>query len=246
MLPPKKYRIVLNVILLISLVIAAVNIAWHLSSVVNYFYKPLYSAIDIQAHIKKYAPKNHQVHFRKFVNTQPEQHYLLFEKIAEAINHNGEGLENISFNEVNSDKQIRLLTPAEVIHLEDVAKVVSVFNWTAMFSGFIALLCLWCLKKGKYSLFGYKATLLVMGAVSVVLTSSVLLIGPKTFFYYLHKWIFAENQWFFYYQESLMTTLMKAPYIFGYITIAIFVLAIAVFIALLAIIRSGIKVTNRS
>ena len=48
----------------------------------------------------------------------------------------------------------------------------------------------------------------------------------------MHEWVFpAEHQWFFYYQESLMTVLMKAPDLFGAIAILIAVLGIGFYLA---------------
>ena len=52
-------------------------------------------------------------------------------------------------------------------------------------------------------------------------------------FYALHEWIFPDNhQWFFYYQESLMTVLMKAPDLFGAISVLIALLAIPIYLLL--------------
>ena len=50
--------------------------------------------------------------------------------------------------------------------------------------------------------------------VGILLTTAILglifIIGPQKAFYQLHEWAFTENaQWFFYYQDSLMTTLMS-------------------------------------
>ncbi|MFN2223885.1 MAG: DUF1461 domain-containing protein, partial [Candidatus Promineifilaceae bacterium] len=42
------------------------------------------------------------------------------------------------------------------------------------------------------------------------------------------------HQWFFYYQDSLMTTMMKAPVLFAGIAAEWLVLTIAVFVALVA------------
>lgn len=235
MLSKKIQRVSLNLIFLLSLIVVSFNIAWHLSSVADYFYKPLYSALNIQAHIKKYAPENIEIHFRSFADTRPKQHYRLFGEIIDSINHGGMGLEEISFNVMNSDNFIRLLTSAEVRHLEDIAKLVAVFNWTAIVSALLVAFCLWCLYKSKRTLFAYKSTLMSLAATVIVLATSVLLIDPKILFYYLHQLIFFENQWFFYYEESLMVTLMKAPDIFGYIAIGISLLAIIVFVALWAV-----------
>jgi hypothetical protein len=44
----------------------------------------------------------------------------------------------------------------------------------------------------------------------------LLIAGPTQVFYQFHLWIFpADHQWFFYWQDSLMSTLMKAPVLFG-------------------------------
>jgi len=51
-------------------------------------------------------------------------------------------------------------------------------------------------------------------------------IGPENVFNQLHIWVFPkENEWFFYYQDSLMSTLMLAPTLFGWIASALVVLA---------------------
>ncbi len=43
-----------------------------------------------------------------------------------------------------------------------------------------------------------------------------MLIGPTKVFYWGHEVVFPENnQWFFYYEDSLMSTMMKAPALFG-------------------------------
>jgi hypothetical protein len=68
-----------------------------------------------------------------------------------------------------------------------------------------------------------------MGSLLTVLV----LFGPVNVFYKLHTWIFpADHQWFFYYQESLMTTLMKAPDIFGGIAAVWIVFASLSFISI--------------
>jgi len=69
---------------------------------------------------------------------------------------------------------------------------------------------------------GFALGLSTLGAI-------VMALGPKAVFYWAHTKIFpAGHQWFFYYEESLMTTLMKAPDIFAFIAL----LLVAVLIAL--------------
>ena len=41
-------------------------------------------------------------------------------------------------------------------------------------------------------------------------------------FYQFHIWLFpADHEWFFYWQDSLMSTLMKAPVLFGGIAVVL-------------------------
>jgi len=54
--------------------------------------------------------------------------------------------------------------------------------------------------------------------------------GFTDVFYYLHTLVFPDNhQWFFYYQESLMSSLMKAPDLFAGIAISLSVTAAIIY-----------------
>src|SRR5690606_5060552 len=57
------------------------------------------------------------------------------------------------------------------------------------------------------------------------ITLVIFITGPTKVFYWLHEQIFPdEHEWFFYYQDSLMTTLMKAPDLFGFIAVILVIL----------------------
>ena len=74
-----------------------------------------------------------------------------------------------------------------------------------------------------------------MGIIGFILCCGVLLVlvGPVEVFYALHEWVFpANHQWFFYYEDSLMSTLMKAPDLFGAIALLLSGLAAVIFVAL--------------
>ena len=62
--------------------------------------------------------------------------------------------------------------------------------------------------------------------LTLILGAGILtVIGPRTVFHIVHELLFAgKGQWFFYYQESLMTTLLPES-LFG--TIAILLVAAA-------------------
>ncbi len=50
----------------------------------------------------------------------------------------------------------------------------------------------------------------------------LLISGPEAVFYQFHIWLFpADHEWFFYWQDSLMSTLMKAPVLFGGIAVVL-------------------------
>jgi uncharacterized membrane protein len=50
----------------------------------------------------------------------------------------------------------------------------------------------------------------------------LLVSGPEAVFYQFHIWLFpADHEWFFYWQDSLMSTLMKAPVLFGGIAVVL-------------------------
>jgi hypothetical protein len=62
-----------------------------------------------------------------------------------------------------------------------------------------------------------------------VISAIVLSLGATQVFYWLHTKVFPEgHQWFFYYEDSLMTTLMKAPDIFAFIATLLLVLLIII------------------
>ena len=71
---------------------------------------------------------------------------------------------------------------------------------------------------------------LLLGGLLAAVGLVLLIAGPTAVFYQLHIWIFPDDhQWFFYYQESLMSTMMKAPDLFGGIGATIGGLGIVIF-----------------
>ena len=77
----------------------------------------------------------------------------------------------------------------------------------------LALAQLWRLRLPSPPLGRYLAGL---ASAAAVLAIGVIAVGPTRVFYTAHTLIFpAGHQWFFYYEESLMTMLMKAPDLFA-------------------------------
>jgi len=206
---------------LLSGFVACLFIAWKVMAASDYGYPLFYDVYDINEHIERYAPQNR--HISGFQVTDRQQHEALFSAIVTAVHNQGEGLEEITF--LRGDDAVTLLRHAEVVHLQDVANLIDVFD----LAGVLALV-LFILLAGILVYLNrppsWKHQLMLLAGVVLVCTATVLAIGPKTVFYKFHVWLFPpQHQWFFYYQDSLMTTLMHAPQLFGGIAAVMLLMA---------------------
>lgn len=193
----------------------ALPIAWLGMAKMDFFYPALHNSIGIDEHINRYAPRNlfNKLDFEK---TTPEERYALFHEIVVAIHNDGKGLENLNYTNTKSEK-VLLLTEAEVTHLQDVAKLIYEMQWLVLILLVFWLGMLWVSYK-KRALFPKHGFIWLSFLAILVLSVLVLSLGPEKVFNQLHHWAFPkEHQWFFYYEESLMSTMMKAPFLFGYI-----------------------------
>lgn len=190
-------------------------VAWVLLAQVNFAYPLAYSALNIEQHIAQYGPQNR--YREDFANTDKPQRMALFSQINRAIHQNPEDLKNITFTPHSGATQT-LLRHDEVLHLTDVAHLIDGVYRLGISAIIALLLSAAVLYRARSSLPRPKPVALgVCGSLGFMI-ASVLIIGPKKVFYALHTWVFPpEHPWFFYYQDSLMTTLMKAPDLFGFI-----------------------------
>ncbi|MEY8204306.1 MAG: DUF1461 domain-containing protein [Bermanella sp.] len=198
---------------------------------VNFGYALLHDVMDIQQHSHHYGPQNRHRH--GFQYTSKGEHIRLFAEINSAIHNQGKGLAEIQYHHPNGKVIDRLLHRAEVIHLQDVANLLSTLTYLGG-----AATCIWLMLALIYRFnlvpepnlkqhIGSMVSLLAFSALAI------LIIGPVKVFYRFHEWVFPpDHQWFFYYQDSLMTILMKAPDLFGAIAILMTALAVLIFIAL--------------
>ncbi len=211
--------------------ICAFFISWLLLTKVNFGYAWLHDTMGIQQHSRQYGPQNRHRH--SFQYTSKSEHIRLFAAINTAIHHQGEGLAEIQYYHPSGKVIDSLLHRAEVIHLQDVANLLDFLKYLGG-----AACLLWLLLAAIYRLNLLPEPSLKQQTKSIIslvglTTIGVLIIGPVKVFYSFHEWIFPQNhQWFFYYQESLMTILMKAPDLFGAIAILITVLALIIFVGM--------------
>lgn len=247
-------RIFANVRVFLMLLLAlllSLYVAWMANAQLGYGYSWLYQIYGIESHIAEYAPQNR---FREgFESTSAEDHKRIFQQIVDSVHGSvgasGKALLAIKYS-VNGE-MFSVLHKAEIIHLQDVAVLIQRIHLLAAACLFFFILFFnWHYRseilykkrktprikqqnvnKAVASLKGVFSVFLVLVLTIVILFLSV---GAKDIFYQMHVWIFPDkHQWFFYYQDSLMSTLMKAPDLFGGIALQILLLGIIIFVTVM-------------
>jgi hypothetical protein len=214
--------------------VLSVYLAWMANAQLGYGYDWLYDVYDTEQHIARFAPQNR---YRKgFEFTQVSDHKAIFQKIVDSVHDDGLGLEFIRYSA--KGKTYPVLHSAEIIHLQDVAILINKIHDLAIFCGFllVALVGWHVMNRKKVGSIEASKKGLILTLIALILITVCLFLaaGAKAIFYKLHIWIFPQDhQWFFYYQDSLMSTLMKAPDLFAGIAIQILILALIIFTAVL-------------
>lgn len=205
--------------------IALALVSWHLLAQCHFAYPIGYQLLDLDTHIAEFAPQNR--YKDDFELTTPQDHWRLFGEISDAVQTSGKGLRDISYRLKNGETTA-LMHDAEIIHLQDVANLIDVFYITGTTCLLVWIGLIFLAYQQKLKLPPVKKILLGFLAGFAAITTIVLIIGPTAVFYWLHVQVFPDgHQWFFYYQDSLMTTLMKAPDIFAFIATLLLLLLIA-------------------
>jgi len=223
-------------LLLPAAALAALWLAWRGLALVDFGYPVLYDAMDVHGHIETFAPQNR--HKADFGLTTREERIRLFGEIVDAIHASGAGLAELEYRAPDGRVIDTLLREPEVGHLQDVANLVdriAPIGWLAVAWTTTHLLLI--------QLFGWRMALLVrlLGASMLAVAAGagvVLLIGAKRVFYWLHDLVFPpDHPWFFYYQDSLMSTMMKAPDLFGAIAVILLLLGLLLYTGVLLLAR---------
>ncbi|MDX1587898.1 MAG: DUF1461 domain-containing protein [Oleiphilaceae bacterium] len=205
----------------------ALALAWWLCAHFDYAYPVWYEVFGIENHIEKYAPQNPQK--RGFAQLSREQHLQAFAQINESVSHDGAGLEDIVYPGPQG-QPVPLLNADEVNHLRDVAHLLDrTVPVTALFTLLWLPLAVALRRTGAPA---RPVRWLTVGTAALILAGLLVVLGPEKVFYTLHEWLFPpENPWFFYWEESLMSTLMKAPVLFGGIAVMIAAVALPLVVA---------------
>lgn len=198
---------------IISLLLS-IWIAWHALAQCNFLYPVWYSALDIEQTVKTFAPKNK--YKPQFQHTDTTEHKRLFAEIVTAVQNSGDGLSKIYYFDMQGERIEQLLTTDEIVHLQDVANFIDRLNWFGSLLMMIALV--WLATMYVLNIFMPSINRLLSSMLIVVLLTllMVIVLGAQDIFYWLHIQIFPEDHpWFFYYEDSLMSTLMQAPILFA-------------------------------
>ena len=216
-------------LLLLSGLLLSLYIGWMANAHVEYGYSWLYKVLDIEEHIAEFGPQNRYRSGFELVGSTG--HIEAFSEIVKSVHNCGLGLSDIKYEANN--QELSLLHEAEILHLQDVANLIDSIHQLAglVFLFFVIVLLIefkWPFK--TLQVVRKKSVAAIFSALIAISMLIVLVVGPQKVFYQMHIWIFPDNhQWFFYYQDSLMSTMMKAPDLFAGIALQIIALSTLVF-----------------
>nr|WP_296748916.1 DUF1461 domain-containing protein [Thioalkalivibrio sp.] len=221
----------------VGVIFVSLVLSWHALAKLDFLYPVWYSALGIEDHVSHYAARNRQGK-QNFVLTEPAEHHRLFGAVVDGIHGRGTPLDQLVYRDRDGNVLGTFLRADEVGHLRDVAALVDkmlIAGWSITAATVILVLLHGrsgaCLPTLVRAMLGYG---ILLGLAGVV----VGLVGPQAVFDGLHEWIFASGHpWFFYYEDSLMTTVMKAPDIFAAVAATWLVLHLIVYALLLAGLR---------
>ncbi|NOY62391.1 MAG: DUF1461 domain-containing protein [Gammaproteobacteria bacterium] len=216
--------------------------AWMTLSAVNFAYPILYDVVGIEQTIRDNGPKNrYKPHFEQ---TSRDERIRLFAQLSQAINHNGEGLEKIRYHDAQGNVIGTFLRAPEIVHLNDVSQLISLLRSVGYAALTLLLLLIAWMKFSAIPPLRISQVIYSTLATALLITLFVVGYGAEKIFYQGHLLIFPEgHQWFFYYYESLMTMLMKAPDIFAYIAALLLLLALVFFSMALWLINRLLRTT---
>ena len=198
----------------LALAVAALFVVWRALAAFDFAYPLFYDALGIDATIERHAPANETR--PGFQRTPRAERERLFGAIVEAVRNGGQGLETLVYRGPNGQPIGRLLTQDEVRHLSDVAALVTRFERLGSLCIAVCTGLLLASRLRRDPMPPLRR--FALGAGVVLATTGALLVafGPVTVFYWLHEQIFPpDHPWFFWYEESLMSTMMQAPNLFG-------------------------------
>lgn len=222
---------VIEVLFGLTGLVLALSISWVLLAQGDFFYSIWLDHGNIAESIDKYGAQNR--YKAGFADTTAAQRSQLFSQINTAVHHGGLGLSEISYESSSSLGLQKLLRVPEVIHLQDVATLIQRMTYVVMMNAGLWVLASVYLLFFRRIALRWGPHLWGAGVLFIAITLAMAIVGPEQVFNQLHIWVFPkEHQWFFYYQESLMSTMMLAPLLFAYIAVIWCLFALVTYLVL--------------
>ena len=229
--------------LILLTLLLSFGLSWLMLLPLDFAYQWFYGVIEIDQHIAQFGPENYIKN--SFELTTQAERFDLFSAIVTAIHHQGVGLDELVYHNAEGMPIATLLTHEEVVHLQDVAILLEQIKVLLIISVVLFVGLLSCIYRSNQLIPTFSSMLFTVLVFLVLVIALVFIIGPYDVFYKLHVWAFpAEHKWFFYYEESLMSTMMKAPDLFGYIAVLLLAIALPVFVLIMWLIRRIILFKN--
>lgn len=221
-------RIIANFLLTVSLVYFALFSAWYISYHCGFFFPVIYGAENIAGHIEKFAPQNR--HGRSdFALTDRDDHFRIFDEMLTAVENGGKGLGDIRYSARGTGR--KFLTMDEQIHLQDVANLLTVLRKPVYLMAGLLILSASFMVSRRIRPMRLVAVFFSGAVLGIVSACAVAVVGFVDIFYFLHELVFpAGHKWFFYYQDSLMSTMLKAPDSFAWMGGILGVISVLMFI----------------
>lgn len=240
LLPTKALLALYSVLTLIM----AFAFSWIILAQSHFLYGIWHDYGGIAEGIEQYGPQNR---FRQdFAATTRTERIRIFAAINRAIHRGGEGLEDIVYRLPERGVEHLLLREPEIVHLRDVAILIDKLRLASAVSLLLWLGLLLYFVKSHQSLPSLKQQFFYVLGILLLALALILLLGPVKVFYTLHIWIFpAEHQWFFYYQDSLMSTMMLAPVLFAWVGIVWLLLAFMLFVLMVFLVNRLMRYFHR-
>ncbi|MFW5970195.1 MAG: DUF1461 domain-containing protein, partial [Halofilum sp. (in: g-proteobacteria)] len=209
-----------------ALLVAGLFVSWRALVGFDFAYPVWHEVLGIGDTIARYAPENR---WRQgFEQTTPIERARLFAAIVDAVHADGRGLAELRYHDPEGRELDRLLRAPEIVHLRDVARLIRWFETTGIAALALVFMLTAEARWRRRVLPPVRRLLAGAGILLAVIATALLAIGPVNAFYGLHELVFpADHQWFFWYEDSLMSMMMQAPNLFGAIAAVWFPFALA-------------------
>ncbi|MBD1387985.1 DUF1461 domain-containing protein [Neiella sp. HB171785] len=232
-------RVLIWLSMCLLLWVVAVGISYQANRLAHFGYPLWYELINIDGHIKRYAPLN-KMKRKDFHLTDKSQHLLLFEQLNEAVHQQPEKLGDIQYTTNSGSKP--WLTESEIIHLKDVHQLLRdcmVIWWLCLP---LAMVLLWLYWQSRLQFPSVQTRRAVAAVILLAGVTGYWMVGFDDLYRLFHESVFPpQHQWYFDYHQSLMTTLLKAPDLFAIWAAQIGGLALIICIAALMAVQRRTK-----